>query len=317
MFKVFSHNLKGMKKQILILFSFCILGACTVNSGGSNVKVIVSPFGRGQQVISSRPVIYLHNGERQICRGRPYLVREARNILANRNMTKDFLDDFFPLEEGQGANREAEGGSNNRNNDPVRMDVGSNWLKFGLNIQNGTERVTKSNEEKNFFLIVHDIAYSAVGLHKGRRVGTVNGTISSGFCSSSEGGGSGGTPFLYFIPPGTSVRYRPLSTNPFENLTLFISGFDIIDRSEEASPRLQSLGAGVAGAEGAGGAGAESQPGQQAGSANSYGPDEIIIIPDYTVELVLRGYFMTNKGELVSEFVKRVRFQTQSSFRNF
>lgn len=265
---------------------------------------MVAPYGADDEVRPSRPIIRLKNiTGTGICRRYPFTIRQARENLEESGLKQEFIDEFFGEQESESEERS--------NNDPVRTNVEGNWLKFGLWIAN----------KNNFYLVIDSLIYNATAIHKGQSF-SHTGTIESSYCDNS--------PFLYFIPPNHKAPYEPFSRNPLRNLTVFISGFPIIDRSNQPSynqqQRTQNVGRqfGIqgfgqeAGSNQQGAATGGTQFGGQQGLGGQqqnqvYGPNEIIVIPDYTVELTLRGYFMTKSGIPISDFVKRTRFLTQSS----
>ena len=73
-------------------------------------------------------------------------------------------------------------------------------------------------------------------------------------------------------------------------MRIYISGFPVLDRSSDGSTNFSGQ--------------ALSNPGCKQG--------QIIAVPDYTVELVLIGEFISNTGNTVGEFIKRVDFFTRS-----
>lgn len=299
-----------MNKFFLLSFIFYFV-SCQftgqTSTLSSNVQVLVAPYGQGDRVRSTNPLIFINGGSFD-CRRSPFRFSDARASLEKEKIDPDFLDDFFGEE-----NEEEEEGENADNTDnraevkednPVRIEVSENWLKFGLWITN------LNRGQTNFFLVIDSLTYVATAV-RGQEVFTHVGNVNSGYCSGTEGEVA---PYLYFVPPGKKIEYAPSSKNPFHNLTIYISGFPIIDRREEPSRRQQqrrnrasSLGSG------------NSNAGQSLGLQNPldqiHGSNNIIIIPDYTVELTLRGYFMTKTGIRVSSFINRTSFTTASSLR--
>ena len=310
--------------SFFLVFSSCQIGLVGGNSSilSSNVHIIIAPQGSGDKVFSRNPNIFLKGGQK-ICRRRPFRASEARTTLENAGLEKDFLDEFFD-EEDEKVEGNQGAGDERQTNDPVKMDVGDNWLRFGLFISNANKG------KDNFFLVIDSLVYNATAIYKGQ-VFSHSGNIDSGYCSSEEGGGET-APYLYLIPPNQKITYSPLSKNPFHNLQMYISGFEILDRSDQASysqqQRIQSAQQQLGG-QGFGNQQldqnqqtgqnqpiGQNQPyGLQDQQNPSYGPNEIIVIPDYTVELILRGYFMTKSGIPVASFVKRTQFWTASSLK--
>ena len=277
---------------LFLISCFFVLSSCQIGSSGSilSSKVLV-------RVAPSRIRPINLTGGKQVCRPRPFSNFDARKALKENSglsLSKDFLDSFF----GEGS-QTAPPDYGERQNQPVRVDVGDNWLNFSLEFVNGNQG------ENNYFLMIKNINYNALAIYK-KQVFKLSGTVGSEQC--------GGPPYLYLIPPARKIIYSPLSENPFENLTIFLSGFPIIDRSNQLSPSLQNRARNI------------EQQGQGVASVSlqdsSYRPNEIIVIPRYTVELTLRGDFIKKSdesatGELIpfSPFVKRVKFRAVSSLR--
>ena len=297
--------------------SFFIFSSCQIGQGGnssvlsSNVHIIVAPYGEGDKVFSSKPIIFLKGGQK-ICRRRPFRASEARTTLQSAGLEEDFLDEFFDEEDEQ---RGGPGDTERQTNDPVEVDMGDNWLRFGLFIAN------ENKGKNNFFLVVDSLVYNATAIYKGQ-VFSHSGNIDSGYCDSEEGETA---PYLYLIPPNQKITYSPQSKNPFHNLTILIDGFEILDRSDQASysqqQRIQNAQQQLGGQSfgnqqlGQNQQTGQNQPIGQDQQNQSYGPNEIIVIPDYTVELILRGYFMTKSGNPIASFVKRTQFWTTSSLK--
>ena len=299
-----------MNRISYLFFLFLSASSCQIGTGGtsalsSNVHVIVAPQGVGDKIFSRRPIIFI-NGSRQACRPHSFRISEARNVLKKEGVETEFLDNFFGIDSNEVEGDEGEG----QNQEEPRsgksiINVGDNWLKFGLWISN------TNAGKNNFFLVIDNLTYSATATYK-RVPYTHSGNISSGYCEGS-------TPYLYFVPPKRKVTYQPLSRNPFHNLTIFLEGFPLLDRSSESSiqqqRRVQSLQQ-----VGATNTGIGSVLGHHNNTPNStedkltYSSNEIKVIPEYTVELTLSGYFMTKSGQPVANFVKRVQFFTQSHF---
>ena len=90
------------------------------------------------------------------------------------------------------------------------VSVSGNWLRLGLEIE---------NQAKGWLLVIEHLTLSAIGEHE-EQVFHNFGSLSKGYC---------GLPFLYAVPGGIFLRHKPLSENPLENLTLFVSDFPGID----------------------------------------------------------------------------------------
>ena len=307
-----------MNRLCLIFLLFFLLSSCQFGQWGraailsAGIRVVVEPYVQGGKVFSGKPVLYADEGGEKICRSRPFRSGKARKTLEKEGVEDDFLDELFG-EEGEDVTESET--VNLRRNESVRVDVGENWLEFGLSIAN-----TNKGENRNYFLIIDKLSYTAIARYKGQIFET-HGTLDGSYCDSSSAGGDT-TPFLYLIPPNSTIEYRPDSANPFANLKIYISGFDIIDRSEQLSSsaqrRIQSNQNNQNNQNGQSGVGGGGQQGfqnnQQDTENQNYGPHEIIVVPDYNVELTLRGRFVTKTGIRVAGFVKRLSFFTQSDF---
>ena len=315
-----------------VFFLFWILfffpSACNVYSGptaaslSSKVFLIPLPYGPKDALRPSQPVIFLSGGD-FACRPAPYDGRAVRQWVErelaseeSKKLARGVYNDLFgggeeagegaaAGEGGAGGEGGEGGGPAGRSSEPVMVSVSDNWLRLGLSILNANKGTGGS-----FWLVVEDMTFQAV---------TSDGRSHSGSLQESCG-----APFLYLVPPGMNVLWRPHSrTSHLENLTLYLSGFPIDDRSGELSPDLAlqaAAGASQGGqstasqlisslSEGAGGGGgspANNRP------AIGQGP---ISIPRYTVELTLRGYFMDTNGLRVASYAGRTRFSTISSFR--
>ena len=258
------------------------------------VEVVAFHSNSNVQTSSGRPYIRA-KGTRKYCRFRPFKQKLVREQLVNIGVSKEVVRDYlFQIEE-----ENSETGSNEENEaeeKPVYLQVDDNWLSFGLQIINLTQLV----------LIIDTIRYQARG-KCGSQVFSHSGEIASGYCS---GDGGDSAPYLYIVPPagttGRQVNYYPQSANPFDNLTLFISGFPIVDRSGDPSKVLQN-------AFGTGGNTASTATASAGTGGRECQPNEIIVIPQYTVELTFIGYFMVPKGEgeQAGNFRKRISFITQ------
>lgn len=295
--------------RFFTLISVLFISSCVNNLStnlSSNVTVLVYPYGQGAKRSSRSPLLFLSPGKK-ICRRTPYNQSKARKYLED-SLDEEFLDRFFPVSNqgtkppsggsgnsGSGAGAGAgssgsgtgagAGASSTANNKPVQIDVAANWIEFGLLIAN-------NNKNKNAYkLFVHSISYVATA-RCGQEVFEHSGDISTTKCQSDQGVTS---PFLYFVPAGSKVDFKPYSTNSFENLKLFIDGFEIIDRAKESNrPPL------IAGT-------------QKIISNPTCYPNKIKHIPNYLVELTLIGQFISKSGFTVAEFIKRVHFRTRST----
>ena len=274
-----------MNKAFVLIF--LLLNSCLIGQGSglnSKIDVAMVPYTSADKVIrDDRKLAIFLKGGRQVCRPSPFKARDFRTALKLKSekvftqLEDKFLDELFRVGEESGST------TSSASNKAVYLDVGDNWLKFGLVIANhntGTEVVNNKKTSKNFFLIIDSIKYNAKARY-GKQEFSHAGNINPGYCDTNAEGGE--TPsFLYLVTPGTQVNYRPLSRNPLENLTIYISGFPIIDRSSQPS--------------------FSQQQGIQGGGVNLqgfYSQGDIRKIPEYSVELTLLGYFITKSGAKV------------------
>lgn len=298
-----NHLMKSTFFLVCSLFLF-VLSSCGGGNLSSKVSVRVARYG-SDRLLSPNKRITLYSKSvtgKEICRRYPFTIRQARESLKKSALDEEVLDNFFEdIEEGQGQNL-------NERNEPVRTDVSENWLKFGLKIYNANGGELREEDKNSVYLVVTALEYVAIANHRGQEY-SHSGTINTSYCDN--------IPFLYFLPPSSRITYNPISKDPFRNLTIIISGFPIIDRSREPSYNLLQRIQNVSRQFDTQNSGQRAGANQQGGSGqNQFGPNEDpIIIPDYTVEFILTGYFMTKSGDIVADFAsKKIRFPTQSSF---
>ena len=142
---------------------------------------------------------------------------------------------------------------------PVKTSVSGAWMRFGLIVGNKWEK-----EVTNYTVVIDHLTLMARGKHDQQVFNHVR-TLRSGYC---------GMPFLYVVPPGNTVDYRPLSDDPMENLTLYLDGIPVVESIERNQP--------------------------------------IKIIPEYEMEFTLMGWFISEDGSLVQPFFKRLGLHTPS-----
>ncbi|MDE0091828.1 MAG: hypothetical protein OXN83_00915 [Oligoflexia bacterium] len=282
-----------MKKTLFFCLACFSLSSCLVGSGSNDVRVKVVSYHSNSDVQTASGAPYIRTkGTRQICRWRPFRQRTARDQLLQEGVDKEVLDDYlFPIEEEEGEESES---YEVIQDDPVYLQLEDYWLRFGLQITNITD----------FVLIIDTIRYQARA-RCGSQIFSHSGEFSFGYCS---GGGGDEAPYLYVVPPvettGKQINYKPLSSNPFDNLTLYIDGLPVLDRTGEASPSFQSRfeDTGVAGTFGS----------AEVTDERECQPNEPLVVPQYTIELTLVGYFMLPRGsgEQTGGFQKRISFPT-------
>ena len=301
-----------MKEIFLFCFLCVFLSSCALglsSSGTNKVQVFVVPFHSDSKsrTASGRPYIRT-KAIPQICRWRPFQLREVYEQLQEEGIAEEVLDRYFLLEEEEG-----ESADEREIGEPVYHTVGDNWIKFGLQITNLT----------NYVLVIDTVRFQARA-RCGSQTFQHSGEISTGYCG---GEGSDAAPYLYVAPPadltGTQINYYPQSSNPFDNLTLLFDGFPIIDRTQEASRSFQNaftrssspsgVATGTAGATGTADSAGTAGVGAGTRTNRECQPNKTIVIPRYDIELVLIGYFMLPSGEEVEQvghFTKRIRFST-------
>ena len=290
-----------MQKIARLCILFFFLSSCIFGGAGSGqVQVKVAAFHENSplRTASGQPYIRL-SPSREICRWRPFQLQQVREQLLTEGIDEETLDDYLFYTEGEEATEEEGPGPEVRS--PVYIETEDNWTKFGLQIVNLSR----------FALIIDTVRFNARA-RCGSQTFDHSGEISSGYCSES----GHDAPFLYIVPPtnyddkgrpiGPGINYQPRSINAFDNLTLIFNGFPIIDRTAEPSRNLQRAFQTVEN-------NASNSRGQQNGSTaeTECQPNQTIVIPRYTVELTLIGYFLLPRGtEQVSHFTKRIRFST-------
>lgn len=299
----------GLCLSCFFTLSSCLFQTNLRSSSGrlsSQVTIRVSPYAQSDEIKyrdARKPVIFPIGGELP-CRPHPFNYNEARQELGDQGLSKEFLDNLFGAEaEGQGLNTETS------EKGPVRREVQNSWTKFGLIVGFGKEEET-SSPLNDVVLVITDISYVAVA-REGNYICSKTGNISAGYCN--------GPSFLYVIPYSTIAYYDPISSNPFTNLILYIDGLPIIDRRSQPSPRLQSLYPNLsASAPGTGGSAdascTETQSAQTnsnaglgsgvqqnieslGGSQNQISSGDLIVTPEYEIELTIYGDFRTKSGK--------------------
>ena len=209
-------------------------------------------------------------------------------------MSHQIIEDIFPSGEGvEGGGADPLGTVSETDDEPVQVDISGNYLKLGLQIGNNTSN----------YLIIHTLTWVATA-QSGEELLEAGGVIDSGYCSDIEsGGGSGGVSFLYFIPPNCGSNYRQYG-GVFDNLTIYLEGFELIDRREQEATALSG--------------GTEGEV--SGGSVQGVRPEDIFFrsgivfeIPRYTVTLIFEGDFLDENNRQVREFYSQFRFSTEAS----
>ena len=268
---------------VFLFLAFLTLTACPEagEEGGftSQVRVAVFGYGKGDAVRSASAIIY-DTASTQICRPYPVDLEKIEAILESQKKKKlnrssrssdedsDALDllNINPTETG---GTDTEGGGvtlNPQRKEAIKTEVGKYWTKLGLRIVNGN---TKHN------LIITDITFTGIARYRNQNLPFSDSITAGNYCETPG--------FLYFVPPHEQIEYTPYSTNSLANLTLYISGFPIIDATTQQTTTSPSAG-------------------EIAGVSNSNAPPPLIfsrcpiIVPRYSVRMRLRGYFITANG---------------------
>lgn len=272
----------------LVFLSSCFFQGRGQGSSGVSVQVVAQHSDSFLRTASGKPYIRLSGEGSKICRARPFTIDILTGELRRAGVSDEILDNFFPnalresSAEGEASTtteEEEEDPEQEVSNQPVFTSVGNNWLEFGLLIQNNTD----------FALIINRVRLHGVGRCGGKTY-NYSSEIGNSYCS-------GNLPILYIVPPRQKIEYRPESNNPFHNLKLFFAGFEIEDRRDDPSRRLQN----------------------QVGNQNNQEtvdqvcqPQQDYGIPSYQLEISLHGYFLALGEEYATiNFFQRVYFSTE------
>ena len=294
---------------VFLFLVFCLSASCIPWPWGlqsEDVRVIVEPFGDGDEIRPGVPLLRFNAPTLPTCRPAPLTDRSLRAIFSNIGFDvnqEGGIGDILGLREPGAAGGGATGAGpadeeeRERQRLPVIVQgIGNGWVKFGLYISNGRNFSNSANRKEHLLLVITDLFVTA-SARVGERVETFAGNVGSDYCASE---GQLRLDFLYLVPGGKAVKYRPDSNNPLENLTIYLSGFPVIDNRQQAEA--------VPGAEDGAGGGA----GAAAAGNNSLVGNCIIYVPRYRVRLTLSGYFMTSSGTKVQNFNHRTVFHTTS-----
>ena len=294
-----------------LIFYASFLTACSFNPGGGS-----SSQGALSSQVAVRPKTYYSDsavrsrsgnpliGDRGglfVCRARPLSLQYVIQALEATEVAESIIDKYFrgDSDEEEAASEAIEQDSSPERVLPVFTEVGNNWIKFGLEIANST----------TFPLIVDNITIYAKA-KCGVEVFSHTAQINTGYCSENSE-----LPFLYIVPPQSLVVYNPASDNPdvsnasvstsYNSLTLYFDSFPIIDRRDDPSKKFERLYSN------------NQQAAQGAGQATAQGagqechPRYRLVKPRYTLELSIRGYFLTTEDFNVP-FSKRFTWYTAS-----
>ena len=288
---------KGIVIGFLILLD---LTSCKFSSSASGSSANVSIAGVLSSTLNRR--VYRNSQTRSlICRQTPLTNRNARRVLENNSpcgkldTSHKIIEDTFPLEEEETEATLGAAGSET-DNDPVRVGISGNFLRLGLKIANNTDN----------YLIIHTLTWVATAELDDELL-EAGGVIDSGYCSDIETNSErGGVSFLYFIPPVCGSNYTQYG-GVFDNLTIYLEGFELIDRRERDAARLAAASGGTEG-------------GVSGGSVQGVRTEDIFFrsgivfeIPSYTVTLSFEGNFLDADNKLQGEFYTQFRFTTEAS----
>ena len=281
--------------------SSCVIGSSNSRRGPLNSQVLVRVHAQFNddlfRTISGRPYIRTHPS-RRVCRQRNFRAVDIRDSLLDDGVPRKTLDDYFfgtaGGNEGQTTEEEStEETDDERRETPNYMDLMGNWIEFGLQIQNNTD----------FVLVVNSVSLAGIGRCAGKKYDYGPVELGVGYCSENSN-----FPLLYLVPPRKKVDYKPQDTNAFHNLTLFFGDFEIDDRRNELSEELQQNIANFNTPQAGTGVDGGNKERKCQAHRRNYG------IPEYDLELSLRGYFLgldTNHSQV--SFFQVVRFSTEQA----
>lgn len=319
-----------MKTYLLILILFFTTSCQIVGQGqnayASNVDVYVTPYGSGDTIQTRRPRVGYGVAKKLRCRPRPTdRIETLKTLISRGNLSDVALTNLFGLnadeikivKDSKSSNKSDSTKFRNTQK-PVTTEApskGEGWVKFGLVINNDTD----------FHIIVESIYYYASAVSNRCKPLVASGTIGADYCNDAVEGTTSDSsedtsslqnelvfPFLYFVVKKKSVRFKPLSDSAFENLTLYLGEFKYIDNSEEPSPsfkaRVDARDRSVD---------KQNLPSEESGGVRQCDDsprrgDPRIHFPSYLVQLTLRGYFISDGGEDIYPFSKKLQFRTES-----
>ena len=256
--------------------SFIFIGSCSFGGGASNffgkeckktgslegnVAILILPYGKGSVLQPRKPrLAYSPEGEEVPCRPERPDLEDIRDVEALKVIAKLLLGDEEEID--------SEGNQREGRDEPVNVSVSGGWIKLGLLISNNN-----TGPSRNHTLRINRIEIHGNGNceQEGQPSCVFHRTITSGYCE---------LPFLYLVPPCSSVEYRPLDNDPLHNLSLYVDNIPIIDAST-LPERENKLPGGVT-----------------------------LILPRYKVEVLLIGDFLLADGTAIQPFRKRIRFTT-------
>lgn len=327
-----------MIKTFIFFIIFIFLSSCDWTSarGGeeaafsSQVQIFASPYASGDEVQPRRPLAgFSTSSQSLICRPFPINLNRAFRNLRAANLEQEAIKNLFQFNDDEyqyyEESRETLNGSARQrieNLKSIRVSAAGGWIKLGLIFNNNSE----------FNLIIDSILYYGQAFYNNRCAPLIaSGTIGNDYCketkesevdeSSEEGAEDESSEaasrpesfdisFLYLIPAGHSVLYKPVSTNFLENLTLYLDNFPYIDNSDQPHPNLQSRLDNFQNR--------NTNEGGREGESRTQGQgdecsmprigDPIIHFPSYRIQLTFRGYFISQKGNTIFPFSKIIHF---------
>ncbi|MCY4512400.1 MAG: hypothetical protein OXB86_01780 [Bdellovibrionales bacterium] len=265
--------------RVLFFASFIFIGSCTKGKGGitparegnckktgsleSNVDILVLPWGKDDALRPRAPRLsYSPEGEELSCRPNQPDLRDIEGVEGLKVISKLLLE-----KEEQEQEENQEGNQRAGRDEPVNVTVQGGWIKLAFFINNANTGV-----DKNYILRIDRLEIHGNGNceREGQPPCVFHRTISSG-C---------GLPFLYLLPPCSSVNYKPLESDPLQNMTVYVDNIPVIDASvlPERENRLP------------GGA--------------------TLILPKYEITVLFIGGFLLETGQTIKPFRKRIRFNS-------
>ena len=254
--------------RIIFIILLIFTGSCYFGDSGGGLSgrviVYILPYGEGDVIQTQKPRLNYSPQEEEVpCRKEQPNIRSIREIEDLEVIAKLLLGDSEEDEDQDGNQRQ-------NSDEPVEVTVNGGWIQLGLLIDN-----KNSGVGRNYTLVIDQLQFHWDGNCEREGQGECKGsdTISSGYCD---------LPFLYLVPSGLKVDYKPLSDNPLHNLVLYVDGFEVLDSSSVSAEDNELPG----------------------GAFRIY--------PQYKVELTLTGRFLLEDGKTIEPFIKRVRFSTTS-----
>ena len=254
-----------------LFVSFIFIGSCSFGGGSrekcketgsleGNVTILVLPYGKGSVLQPRRPrLAYSPEGEEVSCRPERPDLENIQNINNLEIISKLLLGD---------EEEDPEGNQRAGRNEPVNVSVQGGWIQLGFLVSNSNTGV-----DRNYILRISRIEIHGNGNceQEGQPPCVFHHTVTSGYCE---------LPFIYLVPPCSSVEYNPLDSDPLKNLTIYVSNIPVLDTSILPA-RENKLPGGAT-----------------------------LVLPRYKIEALFIGDFLLRDGTAVQPFRKRIRFTT-------